>query len=300
MPGALFRRFEPTAGVLLLEVEGRAGLELIARGQAVSVTALNADGSVRRGDRIPLAGSAYVLLEHGPGLVAAWGPGLVAAWLAGEGSDPWPHAPTERVQVPSVLALNGPARALQIEFDRPVMLSGHGSAPLLAGVRGDGRTAMPVLYSQGARFAYYLPPGRSELLMVSAQEGELAGVLELQASDVQTIGEGLGQPFLLAPGSARLFGFHVARAGLIGVGVQATPDVVTGRLLNEQGELIGEGVVQMPRLTVGNYVLEVTAPPTGSPVQIRDHRYKFVPPSRESNRPPPDRRRKSANSSGRG
>jgi len=277
MPGALFRRFEPTAGVLLLEVEGRAGLELIARGQAVSVTALNADGSVRRGDRIPLAGSAYVLLEHGPG--------LVAAWLAGEGSDPWPHVPTERVQVPSVLALNGPARALQIEFDRPVMLSGHGSAPLLAGVRGDGRTAMPVLYSQGARFAYYLPPGRSELLMVSAQEGELAGVLELQASDVQTIGEGLGQPFLLAPGSARLFGFHVARAGLIGVGVQATPDVVTGRLLNEQGELIGEGVVQMPRLTVGNYVLEVTAPPTGSPVQIRPAVAGIEPPAAG---PPPE------------
>ena len=122
-------------------------------------------------------------------------------------------------------------------------------------------------------------------MMVSAQEGELAGVLELQASEVQTLGEGLGQPLLLAPGSARLFGFRVARTGLIGVGVQATPDVVTGRLLNERGELVGEGVVQMPRLAAGNYVLEVTAPSTGSPVQIRPAVVGIEPPAAG---PPPE------------
>lgn len=277
IPGALFRRFEPTAGVLLLEVEGRTGLELITQGQSVSATVLNADGSVRRGDRIPLAGSAHVLLEHGPG--------LVAAWLAGEDSDPWPRVSAEPVRVPSVLALHGPAQALQVEFDHPVMLYGRGSAPLLAGVRRDGRAAAPALYSQGARFAYYLPPGRSELLMVSAQEGELAGVLELQTSDVQILREGLGQPLLLAPGSARLFGFHVARTGPVGVGIQALPDVVTSRLLNEQGELIGEGVVQMPRLAAGNYVLEVTSPPTGSPVRIRPAVVGIEPPTAE---PPPE------------
>lgn len=279
-PGALFRRFEPTTGVLLLQVDGRSGLELIARGQAVSATALNADGSVRRGDRIPLAGPAYVLLEHGPG--------LLAAWLTGEGSDPWPRVTAEPVRVPSVLALHGPAQALQVEFDRPMMLYGRGSAPLLAGVRRDGRTASPALYPQGARFAHYLPPGRSELLLMPPQEGELAGVLELQASEVQTLGEGLGQPFLLAPGSARLFGFHVPRTGPVGVGIQATPDVVTSRLSSERGELIGEGVVQMPRLAAGNYVLEVTAPPTGSPVQIRPAVVGIEPPAAG---PPPEIRR---------
>ncbi len=276
-PDTLFRRFEPTAGILLLQAEGRAGLELIVRGREASATVLDADGSVRRGDRIPLAGPAYALLEHGPG--------LLAAWLAGAGSDPWPRVSAEPVRVPAVLALRGPAQALQVEFDRPVMLYGRGSAPLLAGVRRDGRTATPALYPEGARFAYNLPPGRSELLVMAAQEGDLAGVLELQASEVQPIGEGLGQPSLLSPGSARLFGFRVARTGPVGIGVQATPDVVTSRLLNEQGELIGEGVVQMPRLTAGNYVLEVTAPPTGSPVQIRPAVVGIEPPAAG---PPPE------------
>jgi len=279
-PGALFRRFEPTAGVLLFQVEGQSGLELIARGRGASVTALSADGSVRRGDRIPLAGLAHVLLEHGPG--------LLAAWLAGEGSDPWPRVPVEPVPVPSVFALRGPARVLQVDFDRPVMLYGRSSGPLLAGVRRDGRAASPALYPEGARFAYNLPAGRSELLVMAAQEGDLTGVLELQASDVQPLDEGLGQPFLLAPGGARLFGFHVARTGPVGVGVQATPDAVTSRLFDEQGQLIGEGAVQMPRLTAGHYVLEVTAPPTGSPVQIRPAVVGIEPPAAG---PPPEIRR---------
>jgi hypothetical protein len=276
-PGALFRRFEPTAGVLLLQVEGQSGLELIARGRGASVTALSADGSVRRGDQIPLAGPAHVLIEHGPG--------LLAAWLAGEGSDPWPRVPVEPVRVPSLFALRGPVQVLQVDFDRPVMLYGRSSGPLLAGVRRDGRAASPALYPEGARFAYNLPAGRSELLVMAAQEGDLAGVLELQASEVQTIGEGLGQPSLLAPGGARLFGFRVARTGPVGVGVQATPDVVTSRLLNGRGELIGEGVMQMPHLTAGNYVLEVTAPPTGSPVQIRPAVVGIEPPAAG---PPPE------------
>ncbi|MFO1371518.1 MAG: lysozyme inhibitor LprI family protein [Candidatus Competibacteraceae bacterium] len=276
-PGVLFRRFEPTVGVLLLQAEESAGLELIAQGQDVAATVVNADGSVRRGNRIPLAGSAQVLLHHGPG--------LLAAWLAGKGSDPWPHVLVQPVQVPSVLALHGTAQVLQVEFDHPVMLYGRSSAPLLAGVRRTGQPSLPLLYPQGARFAHYLPPGRSELLLLPPQEGELAGVLELQANEVQTIGEGLGEPLLLAPGSARLFGFRVTQAGLIGVGVQATPDVITSRLLNEQGQRVGEGVVQMPRLAVGNYVLEVTVPPTGSPVQIRPALVGIAPPPAG---PPPE------------
>ncbi|MDS4041757.1 MAG: lysozyme inhibitor LprI family protein [Candidatus Competibacter sp.] len=276
-PGMLFRRFEPAAGVLLLQAEGRAGLELVTQGQEVSTTVVGADGSVRRGNRVPLAGPAWMLLRHGPG--------LLAAWLNGEGSDPWPRVPARPVEVPSVLALSGPAQVLQVEFDRPVMLYGRGSAPLLAGMRRDGQPGLPVLHPQGARFAYYLPPGRGELLLLPPQEGELAGVLELQASNVQTIGEGLGQPLMLAPGGARLFGFHVAQPGLVGVGVQATPDVVTSRLLDAQGQLVGEGVVQMPRLAVGDYVLEVTVPAAGSPVRVRPALVGIAPPPAG---PPPE------------
>lgn len=276
-PGALFRRFEPTAGVRMLQAEGQTGLHLITQGQEVSATALSAAGSVQRGNRIPLEGSAQVLLQHGPG--------LLAAWLAGEGSDPWPHVPSEPARAPSVLALHGPAQALHLEFSHPVMLYGRSSAPLLAGMRRDGQPASPMLYPQGAQFAHYLPPGHSELLLLPPQEGELAGTLELQTSDVQMIEEGLGEPILLAPGGTRLFGFHVTQPGPVGVGVQAAPDVVTSRLLNEQGQVIGEGVVQMPRLAAGNYVLEATAPATGSPVQIRPALLGVTPPPAG---PPPE------------
>ncbi len=269
-PGALFRRFEPTAGVWVFQAEGQTGLDLVIQGQEASATVLNATGSVQRGNRISLEGSAQVLLQHGAG--------LLAAWLEGEGSDPWPQVPSEPAQTPAVLVLRGPAQALRLEFNHPVMLYGRGSAPLLAGVRRDGQPASPMLYPQGAQFAHYLPPGRSELLLLPPQEGELAGVLELQAGAVQALGEGWGEPILLAPGGARLFGFHVTQPGPVGIGVQATPDDVTSRLLNEQGQVIGEGVVQMPRLAAGNYVLEVRAPATGSPVQIRPALVGITPP----------------------
>lgn len=269
-PGLLLRRFEPTPGSVALPAVGADGLELVVAGPGAIATVLTADGQVRRGNRIPLSGAAQVLLTHGVGL---W-----AAWLAGAGSNPWPPVAAQPTPVPAVLALQGAAQALQFEFSQPVLLSGRGFAPLLAGIRHEGQPFTPTLYPQGAGFAHYLPAGRSELLLLPPQEGELNGLLELQASTVEPIGEGLGAPVLLSPGSARLFGFEVTRPGRVGVGVQAVPDTVTSRLLDAQGQPVGAGVVQMPTLNAGHYLLEVSAPPTSAPVQVRPALAGIAPP----------------------
>jgi hypothetical protein len=95
---------------------------------------------------------------------------------------------------------------------------------------------------------------------------------------VTAIGEGLGPEVLLAPGTAHYFSFSVTREGPVGVGVRAAPDTATARLFEAAGGAIGEGIVQMPRLAPGAYLLAVRAPAEGGPVTVRPALAGLVPP----------------------
>jgi hypothetical protein len=82
-----------------------------------------------------------------------------------------------------------------------------------------------------------------------------------------------------------LFGFDVARAGNIGVGVRSTPDRAEARLLDAHGRPIGEGVAQLRRLEAGRYLLEARAPADGETLMARPAVVGVTPPD---NGPPPD------------
>ncbi len=83
------------------------------------------------------------------------------------------------------------------------------------------------------------------------------------------IREGLGPEVLLAAGASRLFSFSVTQAGPIGIGVRANPDVVDCTLLDRNGNRLGSGVVQMPTLKPGTYLLALHAPTGSGPVSAR-------------------------------
>jgi hypothetical protein len=95
----------------------------------------------------------------------------------------------------------------------------------------------------------------------------------LTETAVTPIGEGLGPEVLLAAGASRWFSFRVERQGPVGIGAHAGADVVEIDLYDRAGRpLKGEergGVIRMPDLAPGDYLLELHAPAAAAPVRAR-------------------------------
>src|SRR5262249_36025278 len=79
-------------------------------------------------------------------------------------------------------------------------------------------------------------------------------------------------------GGSRWFSFHVARQGPVGIGAHAGSDVVeielydrAGRRLASPGPSVGPrgGVVRMPELAPGDYLLALATPAGAAPVVAR-------------------------------
>ena len=155
---------------------------------------------------------------------------------------------------------------------------------ILALKQGDASVG-PILYPAGAEFHRYVTAGEAELSLYSPSDGSLGGALELTASPVTPINEGVGEPLALAPGSTALFSFEVTHAGSIGAGVRAGPDNAAVRLLDAVGKSVGAGVTQFVHLEPGRYILEVRAPADGGAITVWPAVVGLAPPPAG---PPPD------------
>jgi hypothetical protein len=82
-----------------------------------------------------------------------------------------------------------------------------------------------------------------------------------------------------------VFGFSLAKAATIGVGVRADPDTVKAHLLDETGKLIGDGVAQLRPLPAGRYLLEAQVAPDAATTTLRPAIIGITP---RGNGPPPD------------
>src|SRR5262249_5226433 len=127
------------------------------------------------------------------------------------------------------------------------------TAPVIVAL-DTGSGGEPALFPTGAELHRYVPAGQSTLRVYSPHDGPLAGSLELTATPVVQVVEGLGDPQTLAPGATALFGFELTRAGNVGVGVRSQPDRAAVRLLDAAGRSLGEGVAQLHRLEAGGYL----------------------------------------------
>ena len=263
----VFKRFVGAAGSLALPVAGQAGDVLSVVG--AEATFVGADGGVSRGARLDLAGPGELTLTHGPG--------LVAAWLTRAGKTAWPTAQAKATPIPASLALSGEAMSFALKLDQPTLVMARSTAPLIATMRQDGAEA-PLVFPAGAALARYLPAGEAVLDVFSPHDGALAGALDLTASPVKSIGEGLGEPVALAPGAVALFGFEVKRAGEIGVGLRSNPDRAQARLMDAAGKEIAAGVNAVSKLAPGRYVLEARAPVDGATLVVRPALVGASPP----------------------
>jgi hypothetical protein len=257
--GAAEKRFFGAAGTLSLPLEASPGQRLVVAGAAATV--IGADGQVRRGAVIPLSGPGRIMLEHPPG--------LVAAWIEGEGVSPWPPSPPQKVPLPAQLTLAGDTMTLSLSPPTAALLHARTTAPVIVILRRDNAEEAPLLFPAGAEFHRYIAPGPVELRLISPHDGPLAGSLELDTTPVTPAGEGVGEAVAVAPGGTALFAFDVVKDGAVGVGIRADPDRATVRLLDQNGTVLGTGVAMLRRLHPGHYLIEAGLPADAATAMVQ-------------------------------
>src|ERR1700678_2706432 len=112
--------------------------------------------------------------------------------------------PTPRdVALPQRVMLDQEAMALRLSPAAPVLLRMASTGPAILAVGAEP----PVLFGKGVALARYLPAGVPVVRLLSPQDGNLSGTLELSGPPVIEVGEGLGSPVAIPPGGAAVFGF---------------------------------------------------------------------------------------------
>ena len=270
-PGSVQKRFFGAAGSFEVMAEGGKDARLHVAGPA-TFAAIAADGRVTTGTEAASIGPTRVIVTYGPG--------AVALWMDAPGVSPWPDATPQPATLPSRTPLSGPAMAFAIPADAPMLLHAATTAPVLLDL-GTG----PMLFPAGAELHRVVPAGGATLRVVPASDGPLTGTLELRAEPVIQVAEGLGPVTSVPPGGAAAFGFTVARATTVGVGVQADTAGASARLLDATGRVIGQGVAMLVPLAPGRYVLEALVAPGSGAATLRPAVVGIAP---RPSGPPPD------------
>jgi hypothetical protein len=275
-PGAVIKRFFGAAGSFEVPFEAPAGAHVLAAGPA-EITIIAADGAVLRGRDVAVSGAGRLVVTHDIG--------PVALWVSADGKSPWPDAVAQAVALPARLPLAGPAMALTLNQAGPSLLHVSTTAPVLAALVQAGRADPLRLFPAGAELHVMLAAGPAELRFYAPADGPLTGSVAVSAAPVIPIAEGLGASVTVAPGGSAAFGFSLAKAAAIGVGVRADPDRASVRLLDSTGAVKGEGVAQLRSLPAGQYVIEAQVPPDAPPTILRPAVIGIAP---QKSGPPPD------------
>ncbi|MGL4966988.1 MAG: hypothetical protein ACRC67_37555 [Inquilinus sp.] len=253
----VMKRFFGAEGTVLLVLPDGTGPghRLIVAG-AAEATVIGRDGRVASGRRIPLTGPGLVVLRHDAG--------LVAAWMEANEYGPWPQPELQDAPLPGILPLAGEAMTLRVKSPQPALLTARTTAPVILAADGDA----PELFPAGAEFHRYLQDA-SLLRLFSPQDGPLSGSIELVATPIAPLAEGVGDAVTVASGGTALFGFTVEKDSDIGIGIRAEPDRARVRLLDAGGKPLGDGVVQMRHLAPGRYLIEAQVPPDAPATLVR-------------------------------
>jgi hypothetical protein len=267
--GLVTKRFFGAAGSLDLPVRGDGTL-VVAGGTA---TLIGADKRVTTGTSLAMHDGGHVVIDHGPG--------LLAAWMETKESSPWPKPEPEAVELPQRIHMRDPAMALNFIAPGDMLLHVRSTAPVILALGQE----TPVMFAQGAEMNRAIPAGPASLRVISPHDGPLSGTLEITADPITPAHDGVGTPVAVAPGGTAAFGFTVGKAGPVGVGVRAEPDRLSVRLLDATGAALGEGVAQLQQLKAGRYVLEASVPPDAATTLVRPTIVGIAP---RPNGPPPD------------
>ena len=208
------------------------------------IALIDGAGQVRRGANLAGAPGGYLLIRHGPGVVAAWVAGLLEPGQEPAAGGPGWQAPlaaaATAVTPPATVPLAGRSVHLTLASREPAVLHLRAAAPALTLLAGAGGETVAI-HPAGVRLDAYLLPGVTHLGFRALGEGELGGFAELTTTPVTPTGEGLGAEVLLPPGDTRWFSFHVAARRRVGWGASAGAERVSCRLLQADGRAVAPG-----------------------------------------------------------
>lgn len=269
--GHPFEASEARAGRWRLEVvPSSLAARLHVRGAVGDALLITAAGRVQQGRDFPLdgdGGPATLLIPHGPGLVLAWIDRPQA-----EAADLWAREspPAERLNsLPVRLRLAGQHAAWRFDVTQPALLHVRSADPSITLLKRGSEAPLVEAHERNTRLDAFLAPGPVELRLRALGEESLSGEAELLLTPVTSLGEGAGPEALLGPGDTRLYSFTLDHAGQIGVGVKASVETAEVRLLEGTGRELGRGVLQMPTLEPGTYLIAIHAAEDGGPVRVR-------------------------------
>ncbi len=275
-PGQPLILAQAAAGTLRLEVPPGNNQRVRVRGASGTVILVGAEGRVHRGEDGPAGVGGTLLIPHDPGRVMAW-----LEQDAGDASVLWGGAsgpPASPVLLPAVVTLEGAESAMEVDPGFRGLVHLRSTTPVVSRVTTSSGTRV-TLHPQALDLDVLAGPELVEIRLRPLDSSVLSGELEVTASPLVAVGEGLGPEVLLGPGRSRGFGFNVIAEGPVGVGVRAEKDVVEATLLDANGERLGSGVAMMPRLQPGAYVVVLHAPARGAALRARPAVVGLVPPS---------------------
>jgi hypothetical protein len=261
-PGHIFKQHMANTGQLRIPVKANGdGNTIRIRGVAQG-TFLQTDGRIARGTDLAVSSSGVLILEHQPGVVYAW----LDSSMPDRTQTPVPLLDVTTTQV---IPLQGEQTVFQITANQAMHLQLRSDSPLISRiVYADGREIVEA-HGYAMNYAVYLPAGPNRVVLESLGASAMNSTATVSAIPVVSIVEGYGPESMLGGGDTRMYSFKVKQHSPIGVGVQASADVVSGVLMDSAGKIISRGVVHMPELAPGRYVFVITVPTNSLPVRVR-------------------------------
>jgi hypothetical protein len=255
------------SGTARIRVKGGEGVRLKVEGNVTEATLVTSQGRVLTGIDLPFnEDDGELIVRHDPGHVLAWiedGDGNTGLWGGNEPSF------RRSLSKPDVIPLSGGAAAIELNPQEPSVAHIRTDTPTVIRSMVTGAAARTGVHPDGGRLDLYLPEGQGEVWIRGLGGAALEGSVRVSFSPAIRIGEGLGPEILIPGGESRFFTFKVDRYGKVGIGVRGDSDVVRCQLQDPSGKVLGEGVVQMPTLDPGDYLIRLTVPPSVEPVRAR-------------------------------
>ncbi len=279
-------RVAGVAGRVRVDVTGAQGDVLSVRGAATEARVWLEDGRVLRGRDLPVSGAGRVEIVHGPGPWVAWvapmeGDAAAAAALWGRVE---PDGKPRTVQGPATVPLEGAATAFRVGAPKGV-LRVRADQPVVARVDLGAAGVRVLLALDGIVEVPVHAPARADVTLRAFAGATLRGSASVDVRAAEPLAEGLAAESLLGAGEARAYAFTLDGARPIGVGLRTASPDVRATLYGPDGTPIGEGVVQMPSLAAGSYLLVVSLGADAAPASVRPALVGLVPPDTG---PPPE------------
>jgi len=259
---SIYQQYFPNSGQLRLPVNAPgqdANIRLRGASQGIFV---QHNGRIVYGSDLKIDGPGELLIRHQPGVITAW---LDSSEITAATTP----LPVMDIAATQTIELQGEIQTFQINLAESIQLHLRSDTPMITRVGYANGNEVVEAHPQGVNYSVYLPSGYSTLSLQRLGPWTADATIFISSAALTSIQEGYGPQTMLSGGSTQMYYFDIAERGSIGVGVQASSDLVSGMLLDNAGNTISHGVVHMQDLAPGRYILAISVPADSQPVRVR-------------------------------